>query len=123
LILPIVGHGLRTLIDRARCDIPIEPQISLETNSMSVQKQMVLAGRGWTILPGAGVARDVEEGKFSAAPLAEPSLSRSVVVGLQRATRISRAVRAVNSELFRVSHDLVNSGTWPSATLLDIPAQ
>ncbi len=119
LILPIVGHGLRTLIDRARSGIPIEPNISLETNSMSVQKQMVLAGRGWTILPGAGVARDVQEGKLSGAPLATPSLSRSVVVGLQRTNRISRAVQAVNSELLRVSRDLVVSGTWPSATLLD----
>lgn len=123
LILPILGHGLRTLIDRARFDIPIEPKISLETNSMSVQKQMVLAGRGWTILPGAGIARDIQEGKLSGAPLAEPSLSRSVVVALQRTTRISRAVQAVNSELLRVSRDLVVSGMWPSATLLDAPKQ
>ncbi|MDQ0029064.1 LysR family transcriptional regulator [Arthrobacter bambusae] len=123
LILPILGHGLRTLIDKARFDIPIEPKISLETNSMSVQKQMVLAGRGWTILPGAGVARDIQEGTLSGAPLAEPRLSRSVVVGLQRAARIPRAVEAVNAELLRVSRNLVVSGAWPSATLVDAPKQ
>ena len=78
---------------------------------MSVQKQMVLAGRGWTILPGAGVARDVQEGRLSGAPLSTPSLSRSVVVALQRTNRISRAVQAVNLDLLSVSRDLVVSGT------------
>lgn len=119
LILPTVGHTLRTLIDKARADIPLEPKIIIETNSLNVQKQMVLAGRGWTILPAAGVARDVEQGKFSGAPLSEPSVSRSVVIGLPRAARIPRAVEAVAAELMHVSRRLVLSGEWPSATLVD----
>ncbi|UKA55251.1 LysR family transcriptional regulator [Arthrobacter sp. FW305-BF8] len=119
LILPIVGHGLRTLIDKARADIPLEPKIIVETNSMSVQKQMVLAGRGWAILPAAGVARDVQQGKLSGAPLSEPSVSRSVVIGLPRAARVPRAVEAVATELLQVSRRLVVTGEWPSATLLD----
>jgi LysR family nitrogen assimilation transcriptional regulator len=121
LILPTVGHGLRTLIDKARADIPLEPKIILETNSMSVQKQMVLAGRGWAILPAAGVARDVQQGKLSGAPLSEPSVSRSVVIGLPRTARVPRAVEAVATELLQVSRRLVLSGEWPSATLVDSP--
>jgi len=121
LILPIVGHGLRTLIDKVWVDIPSEPKIALETNSMSVQKQMVLTGRGWTILPAAGVARDVQQGKFSGAPLTEPSLSRAVIVGLPRTNRIPRAVEAVAAELLRVARRMVLSGEWPSATLVDAP--
>ncbi len=119
LILPIVGHGLRTLIDKARVDIPLEPKIIVETNSMSVQKQMVLAGRGWAILPAAGVARDVQQGRLSGAPLSEPSVSRSVVIGLPRTARVPRAVEAVATDLLRVSRRLVLSGEWPSATLID----
>lgn len=119
LILPTVGHTLRTLIDKARADIPLEPKIVIETNSLNVQKQLVLAGRGWTILPAAGVARDIEQGKFSGAPLSEPSVSRSVVIGLPRAARIPRAVEAVATELMHVSRRLVLSGEWPSATLVD----
>jgi DNA-binding transcriptional LysR family regulator len=119
LILPIVGHGLRTLIDKARASVPMEPTITIETNSMSVQKQMVLSGRGWTILPGGGVARDVQQGTLSGAPLAEPSLSRSVVVGLPRTARVPRAVEAVASELMHVTRSIVVSGKWPSATLVD----
>ena len=121
LILPIVGHGLRTLIDKARADIPLEPKIIVETNSMSVQKQMGSSGRGWAILPAAGVARDVQQGKLSGAPLSEPSVSRSVVIGLPRAARVPRAVEAVATELLQVSRRLVLTGEWPSATLLDSP--
>jgi DNA-binding transcriptional LysR family regulator len=119
LILPTVGHSLRTLIDKALADIPFEPNIVVATNSLIIQKQLVLAGRGWTILPAAGVAQDIQQGKLSGAPLAEPSLSRSVVVGLPRTARIPRAVEAVAAELVRVARRTVLSGEWPSATLVD----
>ncbi|MGO4250477.1 LysR family transcriptional regulator [Paenarthrobacter sp. RAF54_2] len=118
LILPTVGHSMRTLIDKARADIPLEPKIIVETNSLNIQKQMVMAGRGWTILPAAGVARDIQQGKLSGAPLSEPSVSRSVVIGLPRTARIPRAVEAVAAELLQVSRRLVLSGEWPSATLM-----
>ena len=119
LILPTVGHSLRTLIDKALADIPFEPNIVVATNSLIIQKQLVLAGRGWTILPAAGVAQDIEQGNLSGSPLAEPSLSRSVVVGLPRTARIPRAVEAVAAELVRVARRTVLSGEWPSATLVD----
>jgi LysR family nitrogen assimilation transcriptional regulator len=121
LILPTVGHSLRTLIDKARADMPLEPKIIVETNSLNIQKQMVRAGRGWTILPAAGVVGDIQQGKLSGAPLSEPSVSRSVVIGLQRGTRLPRAVEAVAAELLRVSRRLVLSGEWPSATLVESP--
>lgn len=121
LILPTVGHSLRTLIDKARADIPLEPKIIVETNSLNIQKQMVLAGRGWTILPAAGVVGDIQEGRLSGSPLSEPSVSRSVVIGLPRGTRIPRAVEAVAAQLLHVSRRLVLSGEWPSATLAESP--
>ncbi|MDQ0029070.1 LysR family transcriptional regulator [Arthrobacter bambusae] len=121
LILPTVGHSLRTLIDKARADIALNPNIIIETNSLNIQKQMVLAGRGWTILPAAGVAKDVQQGKLSGAPLSEPSVSRSVVIGLPRTARVPRSVEAVATELLQVSRQLVLSGEWPSATLVDSP--
>lgn len=117
LVLPIVGHGLRSLIDRARGGIDLEPVVAVQTNSMSVQKQMVLAGHGWTVLPAAGVAQDVQDGRLSGAPLGEPALSRSVVIGLPRVTRIPPAVEAVSVTLLRVARGLVDSGRWPSASL------
>jgi DNA-binding transcriptional LysR family regulator len=117
LVLPVAGHGLRALIDQARSSTSTEAHIAIETNSMHLQKKLVLAGYGWTVLPAAGVAGDVSGGLFSGAPLIEPDVSRAVVLGLQRGNRTPPAVKAVTTELVRLVRALVRSGTWPSARL------
>lgn len=116
LVLPVAGHGLRVLVDRARSGVEVVPTVALETNSMHLQKQLVLAGYGWTVLPAAGVGADVVSGVLSAAPLTEPETTRSIVLGLPRGRR-SRAVEAVAAELARLVGGLVHSGGWPSARL------
>lgn len=118
LILPVAGHGLRALIEKARPPTPTPLQGVVETNSMFLQKRLVLAGRGWTVLPAAGVASDVREGRLSGAPLQQPEISRTVVLGLQRGTRTSPPVEAVAVEFLRLARALVRSGEWPSATLI-----
>lgn len=116
LILPVAGHGLRALIEKARPPTPLHGVV--ETNSMFLQKRLVLAGRGWTVLPAAGVASDVRAGRLSGAPLQQPAISRTVVLGLQRGTRTSPPVEAVAVEFLRLSRAFVRSGDWPSATLI-----
>jgi len=117
LVLPVSGHGLRALVDRARSAVPVEPRITVQTNSMILQKKLVLAGHGWTVLPAAGVAADVASGLLSGAPLTEPDVERSVVLGLPRGTRVPAPVDAVATSLTRLARDLVRSGAWPSARL------
>jgi LysR family transcriptional regulator, nitrogen assimilation regulatory protein len=119
LVMPISGHGLRALIDHARSAISATPDITIETNSMHLQKQLVLAGYGWTVLPAAGVARDVASSLLSGAPLAAPDSTRSVVLGLPRATRTPAPVEVVATELTRLVRLLVLSQAWPSAELAE----
>jgi LysR family nitrogen assimilation transcriptional regulator len=118
LVLPVAGHGLRALIEEARSAVPVEPRIAVETNSMHLQKTLVLAGHGWTVLPAAGVAGDVAAGRLSGAPLTGPEVSRSVVLGLPRGGRTPPPVAAVAAELTRLVHGAVRSGAWPSARLV-----
>src|SRR5262249_26967602 len=117
LVLPVAGHGLRALIDQARSLVELEPHVILETNSMHLQKAMVFAGRGWTVLPAAGVAADVKTGAYSAAPVTAPDASRSVVSGLPRARKAPAAVTVVATELGRPARNRVQTGAWPSAEL------
>ncbi|HEY6933121.1 MAG TPA: LysR family transcriptional regulator [Marmoricola sp.] len=117
LVLPVSGHGLRVLFDQARSEVRAEPEIAIETNSMHLQKQLVAAGAGWTVLPAAGVAADVAAGLFSGAPLRDPEVTRSVVIGLPRGGRPSPAVAAVAAELAGLVRVLVRSRAWPSARL------
>jgi DNA-binding transcriptional LysR family regulator len=115
LVMPAAGHALRTLIDAAAVRAGAEMDIAVQTNSMRVQKQLVLAGHGWTILPGVGIAEDVAAGVLSAAPLCEPDVWRSIVLGTQRTGRTPPAVEAVARQLTRQIHAAVEHGRWPSA--------
>jgi DNA-binding transcriptional LysR family regulator len=81
---------------------------------MHLQKKLVLAGHGWTVLPAAGVAGDVATGALSGAPVTAPEVVRSVVLGLQRGRRAPAAVEAVAAELRRLTGELARSGAWPS---------
>lgn len=107
LVLPVSGHGLRALIDQARSEVATQPRVTVQTNSMHLQKKLVLAGHGWTVLPAAGVAGDVAAGTFSGAPVTAPDMVRSVVLGLRRGRRIPPPVDAVASELTRLARELL----------------
>ncbi|MER6980616.1 LysR family transcriptional regulator, partial [Streptomyces carpinensis] len=114
LVAPAAGHGLRRVIDAAAAQAGVEMNLLVQTNSMHVQKQLVLAGHGWTILPGVGIAEDVANGSLSAAPLCEPDVWRSIVLGTSRSGRITPAVEVVARELTRRIHSAVHEGRWPS---------
>jgi LysR family nitrogen assimilation transcriptional regulator len=115
LVMPAPGHGLRTLIDRAIAQVQAEVDITVQTNSMGLQKRLVQRGHGWTILPGAGIADDVAAGALSAAPLVEPEVWRSIVLGTPRAGRVPPAAQAVARQLTRQVRIAARQGRWPSA--------
>lgn len=117
MVMPAVGHGLRTLIDAAAVRADVTMNVAVQTNSMQVQKQLVRAGHGWTILPGVGIAEDVARGSLSAAPLCEPDTWRSIVLGTPRTGRMPAAAVVVANELTRRIHAAVHQGRWPSARL------
>ena len=119
VVLPVPGHGLRILIDQVQSELRTTPQIAMESNSMHVQKNLVLAGCGWTVLPAVGIAKDIASGAFSGAPLIGPEVIRKVVLGLRRSPRKSRAVQAVGSELARLVQDQVTSNVWPATLIRD----
>ena len=114
LVLPVAGHGLRSLVDRARSAVDAVPRVAVEVNSMQLQKTLVAAGHGWTLLPAAGVSRDAEAGLLDAAPVTDPGITRHVVLGRQRGVR-DPAPEAVAVELRRVVRRLVEEQTWTGA--------
>ena len=119
IVMPASGHGLRTLIDRAAAQAEVELGIAVQTNSMTMQKRLVLGGHGWTLLPAAGIGQDVADGLLSAAPLTEPEVWRSIVLGVPRTGRITPAAMAVATELVRQVRIAARSSRWPSAQFHD----
>ncbi|MDX3630412.1 LysR family transcriptional regulator [Streptomyces europaeiscabiei] len=117
LVMPASGHALRRLIDAAAVRADSALDVVVQTNSMRVQKQLVRAGHGWTVLPGVGIAEDVAQGILSAAPLCEPDVWRSIVLGTARSGRTPPAVEVVARELARRINSAVAQGRWPSARI------
>jgi LysR family nitrogen assimilation transcriptional regulator len=119
-VMPVSGeHGLRLLIDEARLSCEIQPRISVQANTMSLQTELVRAGHGWTILPASGVAAEVTAGALSAAPVCRPAITRSVGLALPRtggAGVAGVAVDAVSIELQRLVRAAVADGRWLSAS-------
>ncbi|RSM77772.1 LysR family transcriptional regulator, partial [Amycolatopsis sp. WAC 01375] len=119
LVMPSEGHALRTLIDGAAREAGADTEVTVQTNAMTLQKRLVLGGHGWTILPGIGIAADVADGTLSAAPVREPEVWRTVVLGMPRTGRVTPAVDAVARALVQQIHRTVHEGEWPSARLWD----
>ncbi|WP_413798192.1 LysR family transcriptional regulator [Streptomyces iranensis] len=117
LVMPTAGHALRSLIDAAATRAESAMDVVVQTNSMRVQKRLVLAGHGWTVLPGIGIAEDVAQGTLSAAPLTEPDVWRSIVLVTPRAGRTPPGVEVVAQELVHQVNSAVTQGRWPSARL------
>ncbi|MGW0087150.1 LysR family transcriptional regulator [Streptomyces sp. NPDC003393] len=115
LVMPAAGHALRRLIDAAAVRSGAAMDVVVQTNSLRVQKHLVRAGHGWTVLPGVGITGDVARGVLSAAPLSEPDVWRSVVLGTPRFARTPPAVEVVARELARRIGSAVARGRWPSA--------
>jgi LysR family transcriptional regulator, nitrogen assimilation regulatory protein len=115
MVMPAPGHALRVLIDRAVAQAQADINIAVQTNSITLQKQLVRAGQGWTILPGAGIGADIAAGVLSAAPLVEPVVYRSIAIGTPRVGPVTIATRAVADELVRQVQAAAGRSRWPSA--------
>ncbi|SIT49419.1 Transcriptional regulator, LysR family [Paraburkholderia piptadeniae] len=115
LILPSAGHGIRNLLEQACPGTGMKLNVVAETNSMNVQKNLVVRGHGYTILPSIAVTEDVARKQLGASPLSDQELQRTIVLALPNTRRIPMAVRAVASLLEREMKLAVERGDWPTA--------
>lgn len=116
LILPSPPHALRSMVDRAAARIGISPRIVVETNSMTVQRRLVEAGAGMTVLPVTAIAEEITRGTLSAAPLHVKEFQRRLVLAVPSTRRLGPAVRVVADVLTDAVAALVSSEGWPLAT-------
>ncbi|WP_454691731.1 LysR family transcriptional regulator [Achromobacter aloeverae] len=112
LVLPSAPHGLRTLVEHACAVSHVTLQIAAETNALSVQRNLVLSGHGWTILPPIAVADDLRARRLSGAPLTEPDITRTIVLALPTNRPSGHHVRCAVELLGQVAKEAIRSGTW-----------
>lgn len=117
-IFPSAPHRVRTLTEQAAARRGLAFQVVAETNSVDVQKQLVAAGLGWTILPAVAVSTEVERGSLSAAPLADTTFSRRVVLANSGHQPPTEALQCVIGVLVDCMRSAVQEGRWAGARWL-----
>lgn len=117
-VLPSAPHGLRALMEQAATLMGLEFIVVVETNALSVQKNLVIDGHGWTILPAVAVADDVARGTLSGAPLAEPALLRKVVLAAPTSRHPTPPVRCAVAVLLECMKAAVRQNQWAGARWL-----
>jgi DNA-binding transcriptional LysR family regulator len=117
MILPSAPHGIRSLLDQACLEAGVELDLVTETNSMDVQKALVITGHGFTILPSIAVRDELTRGELKAAPLTKPDLRRQIALALPNTRRVAAPVRCATELLVEEMKSAVERGAWPAQWL------
>jgi len=115
MILPNGPGGIRTIIDRICALSNLTLHVSAETNSMSVQKSLVLGGHGFTIGTPIAFAQELGSGQLSGAPLGEGGFTRTIGLALAANRPVPQPVRHVVELLERCMKESVQQDRWTEA--------
>ncbi|CUB01584.1 LysR family transcriptional regulator [Comamonas thiooxydans] len=117
-VLPAAPQGLRAVIEHAAAEAGVVLQVFAETNALSVQKELVAQGHGWSILPAVCVTQELERGLLCAAPLASKGLQRTIVLAAPSSRQATAPVRCVVATLLDCVQATFEEGHWPDARWL-----
>ncbi len=120
LILPTGQHGLRSTLEAAFERAKIVPRVVQEIDSLAMLMEAVDLGFGGTLQPWAAVGRyaDARE-RFHLAEIADPKVRRQNVLCSLSDDELSPAALALRVVMADCMRELVRSGIWRGARLLD----
>lgn len=116
LLLPSGPHGLRARIDTAVERGRHKLNIVAEIDGLAMLMDVVLAGHGATIQPGAAVARFADK-PLSLIEISDPGVHRPNLLVSLSDDELSPAGLAARGVLGSVAHALVERGAWPGTSL------
>lgn len=118
LILPARPHAVREMVDRECAVSGVTLNITAETRSMHVQKNLIMSGVGLSILSGFVIADEIKRGALTASPIASANLRRKLYLARSAGQVTTPAASCVLDELRNLVRDCVQRGLWPGSTLL-----
>jgi LysR family tcuABC transcriptional regulator len=118
LILPSGSHGLRSTLDAALSRSRLRRLLPQEIDSLAMLMDAVRSGLGYTIQPGAALARfeDAAEA-FQSAEIADVELRRYNCLCSLSEDELTPAALAVRLVLADCARTLVKTGRWNGAIL------
>lgn len=118
LILPSGAHGLRIMLEEKLVARNIRVDPAIEVDSYANIKSLVSTGYGCSILPFHAIAGDVSRGRLACLKFDSPNLWRSAHL-VQRSSRpMTRATKAVHTEIPLVVDALLADNSWAGAERL-----
>ncbi|SDF50416.1 LysR family transcriptional regulator [Thalassobaculum litoreum] len=119
LVLPGPRHGLRILLENAARQAGIALRVTVEADALQTLKELAARGLAHTVLPLPAIHPDLRAGTLRAAPIANPTLDRRLVLARSIVRPASRAVRVFADTLRAETADMVRDGIWQGELLLD----
>jgi len=111
-VLPSAPNGLRTTLDQLMRRRKVWINVPLEANSVSIMKDVVADGLGYTILPLHVVLAEVQTGRLQAARLVNPGIERIISLVSTTHHPLSLAAREILGLTRVVADDLTGRGAW-----------
>lgn len=99
LALPSQTHGLRRVLDAAAAKQGIRLDVAYELDTLSLMKEVTVAGIAHTVLAMPAVMREVVAGQLEAIPLCTPDLSTRLSIATSLNRPLTRAGRLVIDRL------------------------
>lgn len=120
LILPTGTHGLRSTLDTVFARARYQPNVVAEIDSLPMLMDAVDAGLGGTLQPWAAVGRFADaQQRFHLAEVADPQACRLNALCSLSDDELSPAALATRVVLADCARELVRSGRWVGAALVD----
>lgn len=119
LILPSLPHSNRRLLERTAIQHNARLNVSIEVDSIPLIKAMVKNGFGASVQTFAGVALEVARGELVATPIERPALSSTICIGTAQDAKSSWMIMEVARLVRNCVADLVASGEWAGARMID----
>lgn len=116
LLLPSDSHGLRALVNSGFARLNARPNLAAEIDGLDVLMELVHAGLGATIQPGAATVRLRGEA-LATRLIRERQMARTNLLVSLSDDELSPAALAVRVLLAQTAAELVRAGVWPGATL------
>ena len=105
LVLPGAPSNVRVMLDQLAKRRRITLEIVLSADSLQIQKETVLSGSGYTILPRHAVLGEIEAGTLQASRIVNPRIKRTVVLVTTSTRPLSLAGREVAKLIRQLAED------------------
>ncbi len=112
LVLPTRKNGLRVTLEEACAEHGVHLNLAFEMDTLSVLKELVLAGHAHTVVPLPAVQKEISTGLLQAFPL-RPRLESVTVVATAFKRPQTHAIRAVKKVIAEVMKNAVDTA-FPS---------